>query len=82
MRPDTQGPCHNLACPTARSLLAGILPGAALRLLLAIMPMVLRRMVSATRAPVSVGAQDAAVTTLFFIFQVGLGSEWSKLRLL
>lgn len=61
-------PCTFLSC--ARSLLTGILPGAALRLLLAVAPGALAAGVRRARGAVSVGGVDGQVTTLFFVFQV------------
>lgn len=53
-----------------RSLLGGFVPGLGLRILLAVMPGVLRAMVCRSGA-VSKGNMDAQVSSLYFFFQVG-----------
>ncbi|MEW5319517.1 MAG: hypothetical protein WDW38_010662 [Sanguina aurantia] len=58
-----------LAFQVVRSLLGGLLPGLALRILIAIMPFLLRLMVQRSGA-VSKGNVDGQVTTLYFMFQV------------
>ncbi|MEW5303944.1 MAG: hypothetical protein WDW36_006589 [Sanguina aurantia] len=58
-----------LAFQVVRSLLGGLLPGLALRILIAIMPFLLRLMVQRSGA-VSKGDVDGQVTTLYFMFQV------------
>lgn len=62
--------CEPTCMQVLRSLLSGVLPGLVLRILIAVAPLMLAPLV-ARCAPVSLSEADAAVSTLYFTFQVG-----------